>query len=179
MIGITGAARAGKDTVADLLLKRLPGYSKLSFADPMKEMLAVGLKLSHEQLYGHLKEVVDHRYGKTPREMMQTIGTEWGREMVHPDVWCNALKARAGSATVEADVRFENEAALIREHGVLIAVHRDGVRTDSPDHISEKGIKPVPGDFSISNNGSLASLEMKVDGIVKRITQLRKGKDHG
>ena len=93
LIGITGPAQCGKDTVADYLIERL-GYAKASFADPLKKMLEAGLGLNAAQLYGPDKEAIAPRYGCSPRHIMQTLGTEWGRERVHPDIWVRAMVAQ-------------------------------------------------------------------------------------
>ena len=53
VIGITGAARAGKDTVANYLIHTHPHYVKMSFSEPIKKMLSAGLGISHDQLYGN------------------------------------------------------------------------------------------------------------------------------
>lgn len=157
IIGICGPARSGKDTAADYLISKMPEYAKASFADPMKDMLTVGLKLSNEQLYGDEKEIVDPRYGHTPRFIMQTIGTEWGRKLINSDVWVNAMAERVALCTIIPDVRFENEAKFCRKRGVLI--HIDGKRRDGEkgimSHESEAGILPVRNDLMVNNHGSL------------------------
>ena len=83
VIGIAGPARCGKDTAADFIIEEHPQYVKASFADPLKDMLRVGLGLNAAQLYGNDKEGVDHRYECSPRHIMQTLGTEWGRQLIH------------------------------------------------------------------------------------------------
>ena len=161
VIGIAGPAGCGKDTAADFLLERLPhGYRKLSFADPIKEMARVGLNLSHDQVYGDKKDIVDMRYGCTPRKIMQTLGTEWGREKIHPDVWVKTMKSLhvlpGYGELVIPDVRFENEANFIREHGKLIhIVGRNDDKPIVPDHVSERRVKILPEDIIVQNKGNL------------------------
>lgn len=158
VIGIAGPAHCGKDTAADYLLAHLShGFSKASFAGPIKQM-ATGLGLTHEQLYGDLKDVVDDAFGCTPRKILQTLGTEWGRERIHPDIWIRAMSLKLQNLPdggfVMPDVRFENEANFVREHGVLIHItgRFDNGDSQVEQHISEAGIKLEPGDIPIRND---------------------------
>lgn len=169
IIGITGPAYGGKDTTADYVARNYPKYEKYSFATPMKEMLREGLGLTEEQLHGTnaQKEVVDPRYSRTSRYIMQTIGTEWGRKLIHPDIWVNALDQRIGAGfAVIADVRFENEAAFVRENGFLI--HLSGRSAQVRDHVSEAGVEFDAGanDVRVSNDANLATLYMRVQDVL-------------
>ena len=160
LIGIAGPARAGKDTLASYLLDNLSDdWSRSSFADPLKEMLrAIGVDCSDDA-----KAVVSDDYGVTPRHMMQTLGTEWGRHMIDGDIWVKAFaRLNAGKCVIVPDVRFENEAELVREHGVLIhLVGRGGIEGS---HVSENAIAFKPGDIVIDNSRDLAWLHSQVDG---------------
>ena len=154
VIGIAGPAGCGKDTAADHILERLPfGYVKKSFAEPIKDM-AASLGLSHDQLYGNLKDTVDERYSVTPRRILQTLGTEWGREQIHPNVWVRAMWVKLdqledGAGFVIPDVRFVNEANFVRQNGKLI--HIVGRSKGVEDHISENGVEILPEDIVIRN----------------------------
>lgn len=160
LIGIAGPARAGKNTLASYLLDNLSDdWSRLSFADPLKEMLrAIGVDCSDDA-----KAVIDDSYGVTPRHMMQTLGTEWGRNLIDSDIWVKAFaRLNAGKCVIVPDVRFENEAELVREHGVLIhLVGRGGIEGK---HVSENAIEFNPGDIVIDNSRDLAWLYGQVDG---------------
>lgn len=160
LIGIVGPARAGKDTLCSYMLDNLDGvWLRSSFADPIKEMLrAIGVDCSDDK-----KAVVSDDYGVTPRHMMQTLGTEWGRHMIDGDIWVKAFaRLNAGKCVIVPDVRFENEAELVREHGVLIhLVGRGGIEGN---HVSENAIEFKPGDIVIDNSRDLAWLHGQVDG---------------
>lgn len=160
LIGIAGQARAGKDTLASYILDNLSSdWSRSSFADPMKAMLSViGVDCSDDN-----KDKIDDRYGVFVRHMMQTLGTEWGRHMIDGDIWVKAFaRLNAGKCVIVPDVRFENEAALVREHGVLIhLVGRGGIEGN---HVSENAIEFKPGDIVIDNSRDLAWLHGQVDG---------------
>ena len=68
----------------------------------------------------------------TARRLLQTIGTEWGRGCVHPDLWTCIAMCDVGLALREGadiivfdDVRFEEEAQAIRDSGgVVVHVFR-------------------------------------------------------
>lgn len=160
LIGIAGQARAGKDTLASYLLDNLSDdWTRSSFADPLKAMLSViGVDCSDDA-----KAVVSDDYGVTPRHMMQTLGTEWGRHTIDSDIWVKAFaRLNAGKCVIVPDIRFENEAELVREHGVLIhLVGRGGIEGN---HVSENAIEFKPGDIVIDNSRDLAWLHGQVDG---------------
>ena len=140
----------------------------MSFGAPLKTMLSIGLNLKYEQLYGNQKEVVDKRYGQTPRYIMQTLGTEWGRNLIDPDIWPKVLMAHAESSKlIIPDVRFENEARMVRSRGFLIHIKgRGGV---DGNHASEGGIKPLRHEQVISNKGTLADLYRRLDQVIIKI----------
>lgn len=171
LIGITGPAGCGKDTAADFILERLPhGYRKLSFAGPIKEMARTGLCLDTDQLYGESKDKIDPRYGVTPRRIMQTLGTEWGREHVHPDVWVKAMDAIHNTPgydeLVIPDVRFENEANYIRNNnGVLI--HVNGRAANIELHMSEGGVAVQRVDLVVQNTGDLNVFYARLIELIK------------
>jgi hypothetical protein len=160
LIGIAGPARAGKDTLCSYMLDNLGGiWLRSSFADPLKEMLrAIGVDCSDDA-----KAVVSDDYGVTPRHMMQTLGTEWGRNLIDGDIWVKAFaRLNAGKCVIVPDVRFENEADLVREHGVLI--HLTGRGGIEGNHVSENAIEFKAGDIVIDNSRDLAWLHGQVDG---------------
>jgi hypothetical protein len=170
IIGISGYARVGKDTAATYIRGKLPNYEIASFADPIKAMLKVGLGMTHEQMYGNeIREEIDERYGCTPRMLMQTLGTEWGRNMIDQNIWVQAMLAhidRTGNPTIIPDVRFESEAEMIRQNGKLI--HIIGNRKLKSEHSSESGIYIQDGDLTIDNTGSLDEFYLKLEKLVRK-----------
>lgn len=151
IIGITGKAGSGKDTVADFLCVER-GYSKYSWAAPIKAALAaMGFP---EPTDRDLKEAVIPGLGVSWRHLAQTLGTEWGRKQVHPDLWVMLAAHRMTERTVVADVRFENEAAMIREKGGFI-LHLVGRQADLGGHAgheSESGVQYARGSDAVIDN---------------------------
>jgi hypothetical protein len=182
IIGITGVARSGKDTVADLLqfaLNNKLGHAKqkmsrYSFATPIKEMLRAGLGL------GDKDEAASVLFGRSYRYLAQTLGTEWGRNMVGNSIWVDIAERRLqNQLTIISDVRFEDEAALCRKHGLLIHVRRANLKTDLSSseqlHISESGVRQEPEDYVMSNPGTcLTELAKKIeDQLVPHVLMLK------
>jgi hypothetical protein len=158
LVGITGRAGSGKSAASDALVEA--GWIKMKFASPLKDMLrAIGLTDQH--IEGDLKEVqCDLLCGQTPRHAMITLGTEWGRDIIGGNLWINIAAHRmatalaAGMSVVVDDVRFDNEAELIRRlGGVVLGLERDNVL--AIDHKSEAG---VTADLIYRNDGSAAEL---------------------
>ena len=160
LIGIAGPARAGKDTLASYLLANLSdGWTRSSFADPMKAMLsAIDVDTSDEA-----KDLPSNQYGLSTRHMLQTLGTEWGRDRNGNNFWIDVFaRSNAGKCVIVPDVRFENESDLVRANGVLIhLVGRGGIEGN---HVSENAIAFKPGDIVIDNSRDLAWLHGQVDG---------------
>lgn len=165
IIGLTGLKGCGKSTVASIIKKM--GYAEYSFAQPMKEALSAMTGLDYQIFDSQdTKELPLEQFdGVTPRQMMQTLGTEWGRQMIHPDLWLIIAKQRLSNLeyVVVSDIRFENEAALIREMGgVIIHIERQTDKNETSNHESEKGIAFKECDLCIVNDSDIESLEQKV-----------------
>jgi hypothetical protein len=102
IIGIMGQARAGKDTMANHLVKNY-GFVRIALADEIKRIEMRLWDMTEEQCWGDdLKEVPDLRYplpGKghlTPRVGAQIIGTEVARS-AYPDTWVRILQNNANA----------------------------------------------------------------------------------
>ena len=162
LIGIAGKARSGKDTTANYLLNKLGGrWSSSSFADPMKAMLGViGVDCSDEA-----KDLPRNEYGVSTRHMLQTLGTEWGRDGIGSNFWIDVFaRSNAGQCVIVPDVRFDNEADLIRKHGVLI--HIEGRGGIGSKHVSEQSLPVKDGDIVISNDRCLSYFYASIDALV-------------
>lgn len=73
IINIVGKKGSGKSTAAKYLVEKY-GYVRLSFARHLKETVRLLFGFTEEQINGKLKEVVDYRYGISPREAQQWFG---------------------------------------------------------------------------------------------------------
>lgn len=171
IIGLCGLAGSGKSEVAKMLLEQ-GNFERIAFADPLKSMLAA-VGFTHAQLYGDEKEVEIADLGATPRRMMQTLGTEWGRDLVHPEIWVKLWlrKVHASkSHVVVDDVRFENEVETI--HGLGGQVWRvDRPGSASADHESERYAASLPADLTIFNETDLYELRQRAMIAYSRATR--------
>lgn len=171
LIGISGRARSGKDTMADMLVTNF-SYEKYSFAKPIKDAVKVMFGLTEDHVNGHLKEEILPDLGVSPRFLMQTLGTEWGRGMVNQQCWLLAAQRMVEQQIndlVIPDVRFENEANFIRKNGgVLVHISRDSAEQVRA-HASEAGVSLMPGDVQIDNSGSLVELREKLEVLMSTV----------
>jgi len=170
LIGLySPAPGCGKTTVADLLIE----HQRVSFAAPLKEAVS---NMLHELglpgfNYAYIdKEAIVLEVGVSARHMMQTLGTEWGRACIHPDFWVMIARAKTqrimadGRSVVIDDVRFPNEAAMIRDlGGELWRIDRPGVSYDG-EHSSEGALEDITPDRVIVNDGTITQLKEKIYG---------------
>lgn len=153
IIGLAGPKGVGKNTVARLVAPA-NRWVHAAFADPIYQAVQFALNIPRETLEDRAaKEEPIGWLGVSPRHLLQTLGTEWGRKLVRDDLWIKLMERRlekfqqyAVEGVVITDVRFENEAALIREKGGEVwHLRRDGFRWEG-GHASEAGIEVKDGD---------------------------------
>lgn len=164
----SSAPQSGKTCVASIISEH--GYTIVPFAGTLKDMIipmitALGYDYPRAwELVISDKNYVLPEIGVSARHMLQTLGTEYGRQCLHPDIWlkCWEKKAERFSAVVSDDVRFPNEADLIRKlGGEMWLVRRfDVQRTTS--HSSEGSLDDYGFDRVIENDGTLDDLRSKV-----------------
>lgn len=169
LIGLTGRKQSGKSTVAGLL--KAHGFIEHSFADPIRAFVGHILDMTPAELEAAKEMPIGFLGGVTPRQMMQTIGTEWGRQTIHPELWVRSLQLRVeplvatGQRIVISDIRFDNEAQAIRAiGGRVVRVERPGPNADR--HVSEAGVSGRLVDFSLYNGGGIIELASAVDLLV-------------
>lgn len=206
VILLAGPKGSGKDTVADMLAEILgPRMRRHAFADVLREAAM--------QIFGEVAQPVegsgsgsgsvtwrDALYGPsrfrstefdvggirvTPRKVLTTLGTEWGRVCIHPELWVRLTCARfdrtPGVVNVVTDARFANECALSRFPGYhLWFIDRPGVVQGRCPHASEAmfyprwwGLRPAPiegyAKMRVVNNGSLDKLRRQVTRLCAHI----------
>lgn len=103
----------------------------------------------------------------TPRLILQLLGTECGRNIIHPQIWVNSLMSKYVARTVNwnpnsdvivdlgdgdqgsmqypdwiiTDVRFPNEAdAILAKGGLVIRVNRNSYEPVGTEHRSETAL---------------------------------------
>lgn len=175
LIGLYSPAPAcGKTTVAGYLSGH--GFRIMPFAESLKRMAQVFLMelgLTDSMIEHHLYNSKESRIDAfglniTARHICQTLGTEWGRTCIHPDIWLHCWQRKAlhnmnrGIDVVVDDVRFPNEAELIRRLGGEVwYVERPAVlRTTT--HASEGSLDDFVFDRRIVNDSGLIQLYSEV-----------------
>ena len=169
LIALTGYAGSGKSTVARHLVEA-HGFTLVKFAGPLKAMMRC-LGLGDREIEGALKEE-PHRVlnYKTPRYAMQTLGTEWGRDLIGQNLWVDVAMTSAqaaidqGGSVVIDDCRFQNEAdAVKRISGEVIQITRPGVGRIN-EHVSEQ--TPVGPTFHWLNDSTEDDLRQMVTSYI-------------
>jgi hypothetical protein len=165
-IALLGKARAGKDTAAAWLVAHR-AYTRLAFADPLKEM---ALRINpvvpttagvHVRLSALVRDVGwDYAKVKYPevRRVLQAIG-QTQREF-DSDYWVNVARRSLNGAekwnlpVVVTDVRYRNEAEMLKARGFrLVRIVRPGTGGDT--HTSENELNDYPVEVTVINDGSV------------------------
>lgn len=178
LIGITGKANTGKDTIANYLVDKFQAR-KMPLAGPIKAIL--------NSIFGfpsgawndrHWKETPLPMIGHSPRVLAQSLGTEWGRS-INEDLWVSKMitrwRADGCKLTAVPDVRFDNEAVMIlRSGGMIVRVERDDVEPVA-QHASEAGIQDQLIHISLRNNGTIEDLHAQFErALVSHVMTIQK-----
>jgi hypothetical protein len=168
LVGLTGKARCGKDTVGAILYDEFD-VVPYGFADPLKEAAAILLNRPVCHVYGDHdfdREAVMPEWGFSMRHFLQKLGTEAVRGVFGLDFWVKRLLIeinKIDADVVVTDVRFENEARAIRRRGgVIWHIERSDpsvLDETAQAHASEAGVEFQRGDVRICNDGSMNKLE--------------------
>ncbi len=182
VVGFGCTAQVGKDTAANYLQTKYPKKLKrVAFADELKKAAMVIFNLSWEQCFGpqEIKEKIDPRYGKSPRQLLQELGEKM-RE-IFPDIWIvkvfneaiPELQEQGYDCFAISDVRYPNEANWIHKQGGVVArIERKncGV-TIGAEHSSETAMKAYACDVEIPNNGTFEEYFEKLDTMMEEVLQ--------
>jgi len=178
LIGLSGFAQVGKDSVANILGEH--GFKRVALADPIRSamyMLDPVVRADNRGRTFGLREVVDDigwDEAKTSipevRRLLQVFGTEVGRHLFGNDVWVDLARKKVNVGTsgryVITDVRFLNEVTAIRAlGGSLYKVVRPGYAPVNA-HVSDVGLADQLFDGFIFNIGSLEDLRTAVLDLV-------------
>lgn len=188
IIGITGYAQHGKDTVAAVLVREL-GYSRIALGDKLKEAvhrldpyiaddnvdIVRDLQGGFVQLPARLSVLLEFCDPETVkalpevRRLYQLMGTEVGRQLLGEDTWIGALGKEPGvygstRKVVIPDIRFPNEAKWVRRmNGEIWKVERPGFTGGIPKtHESERLVSAISPDYVFLNADSRERLQDNV-----------------
>lgn len=197
IIGISGRARHGKDTLGKMLAEQLyerTGYTYvlMSFAYELKVKVQKDFDMSWDQLWGDEKEIPDRRYSRpdayiagrrdhdelpcstywTPREIMQEYGVFFRK--IKKDYWVdhlfNIINEKEYKNVIITDCRFKNEVnKVVDSNGYHLRVFRNiGSLITNETHESETSLgDSYKVDFQINNTGTLEDLNNTAADVVK------------
>jgi hypothetical protein len=101
----------------------------------------------------------------TPRLVLQLLGTEGGRDVIHPNIWVNATlgNVKETEKIIITDCRFPNEVTGIKKRkGIVVRVVRPS-KVSASTHPSETSLNDFNDwDYVIVNDGTIEELELKV-----------------
>jgi len=165
VIGLCGAEGAGKTAAGRIIVEQFGGVV-IPFAQPLKKMLEA-LGVPKRNLYGSLEEKLtplELLGGHSARWAAQSLGTEWGRDLIHTDLWANAWKAAVeklpGVNIIADDLRFQNEARAVHDlggHVICLLRPEADDRSGKEAHRSQEYWK-LSRDATVVNDGSLEGL---------------------
>lgn len=169
IIGLTGYAQSGKDSVANILVENY-GYQRVAFADPIRDLLYATNPMLKEgyrvkglvDVYGWDKVKVDY---PEARRLLQELGV--GARKVFGDMfWVQQAlrKVHFEGNYVITDVRYPNEAKSIRKYdnSQIWRVKRSGVDAVN-SHESESAMDGEKVDQIFVNNGTLDDLKVLIN----------------
>lgn len=136
LIGLTGLAGSGKDTVGQYLNEKY-GYTPVSFADTLKDCVSAIFGWDRVMMEGRTpedrawREEVDQWWANklgiphfTPRFAMTQFGSDIMRNCFHDEIWVDTTERKinqmGADRVVITDVRFPIEIAMVRRFGGII-----------------------------------------------------------
>lgn len=169
----------GKDTAAQVLLDEF-SFQRIAFADPIKGALLALDPLVPGPEDGEYLRLSEHTQARSwseikdlpeVRRLMQSLGTEVGRNLFDADLWVKLAERKLESTlsvgdVVVTDVRFPNEARLIRGYGGML------VRLERPEfgpvneHVSDRASERWTYDHKIDNDGDIESLHTQIRQLI-------------
>jgi len=174
IIGLSGYAQSGKDTVAELLCLN-HGFRRISFALPMRDAI-----YTLNPVVDGSNRVADlvNEYGwdvakanPEVRRLLQVFGTEVGRNLFGETFWIDQAFKRADEheRVVFSDVRFPNEAKAIQQRGG--DVWRINRHNHQPvnGHTSEHAMDNFLFKHVIYNDGTLNDLFEECEMLAKEL----------
>lgn len=187
LIGLTGRAQAGKDTVYGVISDRYSvtrNVQRRAFADLLYQSVAAALGVTVEDLHVWktdptvMIEVRNRDSGplvrRTTRNLLQRYGTEAHRDIFGADFWVDALDLTHGpeDLIVVTDVRFPNEAHAITQMGGHV-VRVEGPHVGDDDHASEQPLPDALVDYVLDNTSrddGMARLRRNVGQLLLDLT---------
>ncbi len=166
IIIFSGKQFSGKDTLAKILLEKMPTFKRFAMGDAIKDTFAKQNNLT----VAHIEANKAHY-----RTELIKLGN-WGRSQ-DPDYWLKQIISQEGDIFV-TDVRKKHEYEVFKNAGAT------SIRVESPREMrAQRGILTNENDlteteldnikdwdFVIHNDSDYASLQQKANTLVKYLT---------
>ena len=176
IIGLTGYAQSGKDSVANILVENY-GYQRVAFADPIRDLLYATNPMLKEgyrvqglvDVYGWDRVKVDY---PEARRLLQDLGV--GARKTFGDMfWVQQALRQVNfeGNYVITDVRYPNEAKAIRTYddSQIWRIKRTGIGAVN-SHESESAMEGERVDQIFLNNGTLEDLKVLINTRMRAYT---------
>jgi len=178
LVVVTGKKRSGKDTFGNYLVNCYD-YKKAQPFACFKTAIKNWFGFTEEQMNGSLKEVIDERWGVSPRALMQIFGTDLMRgdlnfyfpeleKKVGKGLWAKVFKTwylrQPDGKYVVCDWRFPEERAELLDLPNVTFVKIVNPRIKSIDeHVSETSIDTLTYDYQVLNDGTLDQFYLRIE----------------
>ena len=184
----------GKSTLTNYL-KNFYGGAEVNFADPLKQISMILFGLTEEEVTDpKLKETFIPRLNTTPRNILQKLGTEIGRNIIPEifpeipltsnNIWIDIFKRTCDShfengtkIIWNSDMRFEDEYNFIlSKNGVYIDIQRESnisnnqISTDQ--HSSEQQNISDYAHGRIINDSDIDTLKIRGLNMIERFISI-------
>lgn len=174
VILINGKKRAGKDYLAELLTKELENRNKtvekFAFADPIKDIMAISLNISHKKFDkakndpGTLLDLTKFFYTEknpaklistcTIRELIQYFGTDAMKKYFGKNVWVDLAQKRINESNSQyiilSDFRFPEE----HISDITVNIFNNDLE-EHDSHSSENALNDFHFQYYVDNTGKV------------------------
>ena len=163
IIGIAGKLGSGKDYICNnviipILKNKDCAFLQMCFADQIKVNVMTKNNIDFEDVYVNKN--------KQTRTLLQTEGTELGRDLLGDDIWIryfenwmSVYKSRGIDHFIVTDVRFQNEVEYIKQSGGIL------IRIDAPKRNYQRLFTESNGDLDVLQKLSSHISECNLDNL--------------
>ena len=171
-------------------------FKEKELGEEWNYVLQDGIPLTVDQAKRDKEFPFNERYIQrlTPRLLLQLLGTDCGRNIIHPNIWVNALmseykitesyrgvilnkgvftdtdwKSNNAPNWIITDMRFPNELKAVKDRdGITIRVNRYDITGQGKlnPHSSETALDDAKFDYEIINDGTIEDLIKKVKKVL-------------
>ena len=123
LLGFAGKAHSGKDFSAAYIIQNYTNLkiAKVAFADAVRDMVRPIFDVDDIYRRGSKEDLIDG-FGISLREVLQSLGTDWGRSMISKDLWVKVLDKRISEQYSDFDVVIISDVDLIMSETILLTM---------------------------------------------------------